>query len=123
MMPFTRLITMLMFGVLCFVLIVPIALQRHNTADRRRHPRRLCDLSPREYRAMATDEAALLARTRRAERLRGIYVIVNEDARVLEIGCAALEAGVKVLQYRAKDGVNVGHLQLLRQQTLAHGAL
>ncbi len=72
---------------------------------------------------MATDEAALLARTRRAERLRGIYVIVNEDARVLEIGCAALEAGVKVLQYRAKDGVNVGHLQLLRQQTLAHGAL
>jgi hypothetical protein len=32
MMPFTRLITMVMFGVLCFVLIVPIALQRHNTA-------------------------------------------------------------------------------------------
>lgn len=31
MMPFTRIITVLMFGVLCFVLIVPIALQRHNT--------------------------------------------------------------------------------------------
>lgn len=72
---------------------------------------------------MATDEAALLARTRRAERLRGIYVIVNEDARVVEIGRAVLDAGVKVLQYRAKGGVNIGHLQLLRQQTLAHKAL
>ncbi|HUN29349.1 MAG TPA: thiamine phosphate synthase [Alphaproteobacteria bacterium] len=72
---------------------------------------------------MATDEAALLTRTRRAERLRGIYVIVNEDARAVEIGRAALEGGVKVLQYRAKGGVNIGHLQLLRQHTLAHGAL
>ncbi|MGC2131134.1 MAG: thiamine phosphate synthase [Candidatus Aquilonibacter sp.] len=72
---------------------------------------------------MATDEAALLARTRRAERLRGIYVIVNEDARVVEIGRAVLDAGVKVLQYRAKGGVNIGHLQLLRQATLVHRAL
>jgi hypothetical protein len=32
MIPFTRILTMLMFGVLCLVLIVPIALQRHNTA-------------------------------------------------------------------------------------------
>lgn len=72
---------------------------------------------------MATDEAALLARTRRAERLRGIYVILNEGSRVLEIGRAVLDAGVKVLQYRAKGGVDVGHLQLLRQQTLVHKAL
>jgi amino acid transporter len=28
--PFTRIITVLMFGVICFVLIVPLALQRHN---------------------------------------------------------------------------------------------
>ncbi len=28
--PFTRIITVLMFGVLCFVLIVPMALQRGN---------------------------------------------------------------------------------------------
>ncbi|MBV8637916.1 MAG: hypothetical protein JO322_07495 [Candidatus Eremiobacteraeota bacterium] len=30
MIPFTRILTVLMFGVLCFVLIVPLALQRHN---------------------------------------------------------------------------------------------
>jgi len=29
MVPFTRIITVLMFGALCFVLIVPLALQRH----------------------------------------------------------------------------------------------
>jgi hypothetical protein len=28
--PFTRIITVLMFGVICFVLIVPLALARHN---------------------------------------------------------------------------------------------
>jgi hypothetical protein len=27
--PFTRIITVLMFGVICFALIVPLALQRH----------------------------------------------------------------------------------------------
>ncbi|MBV8116937.1 MAG: hypothetical protein JOZ01_03105 [Candidatus Eremiobacteraeota bacterium] len=31
MIPFTRILTILMFAVLCFVLIVPMALQRHNT--------------------------------------------------------------------------------------------
>lgn len=31
MIPFTRIITIAMFAVLCFVLIVPMALQRHNT--------------------------------------------------------------------------------------------
>jgi amino acid transporter len=30
MIPFTRILTVLMFGVLCFALIVPLALQRHN---------------------------------------------------------------------------------------------
>ena len=30
MIPFTRILTVLMFGVLCFVLIVPMALARHN---------------------------------------------------------------------------------------------
>ena len=32
MIPFTRIITIAMFAVLCFVLIVPMALSRHNTA-------------------------------------------------------------------------------------------
>ncbi len=30
MIPFTRILTVVMFAVLCFVLIVPLALQRHN---------------------------------------------------------------------------------------------
>ena len=32
MIPFTRIVTVLMFAAICFVLIVPMALQRHNTA-------------------------------------------------------------------------------------------
>ena len=31
MIPLTRIVTVAMFAVLCFVLIVPMALQRHNT--------------------------------------------------------------------------------------------
>ncbi|MGB6987376.1 MAG: thiamine phosphate synthase [Candidatus Aquilonibacter sp.] len=72
---------------------------------------------------MATDEIALLRRQRRAEKLHGIYVIVNEDAGAPVRARAVLDAGVKVLQYRAKTGVNIGHVQLLRQYTLAHDAL
>ncbi len=30
MISFTRVLTVVMFGVICFVLIVPLALQRHN---------------------------------------------------------------------------------------------
>lgn len=72
---------------------------------------------------MATDEIALLRRQRRAGKLHGIYVIVNEDAGAPALARAVLDAGVKVLQYRAKTGVNIGHIQLLRQYTLAHEAL
>jgi thiamine-phosphate pyrophosphorylase len=72
---------------------------------------------------MATDEIVALVRARRAEKLRGIYVIVNEDARAPELARAVLDAGVKVVQYRAKRGVNLGHVQLLRQFTRAHDAL
>jgi thiamine-phosphate pyrophosphorylase len=72
---------------------------------------------------MATDEITALKRRRRAENLHGIYVIINEDARVPQFARAVLESGVKVLQYRAKDGVNAGHLQVLRRFTLAHDAL
>lgn len=32
MIPFTRIMTVIMFGAICFVLIVPMALQRHNVA-------------------------------------------------------------------------------------------
>lgn len=30
--PFTRVVTMAMFAVICFVLLLPMALQRHQTA-------------------------------------------------------------------------------------------
>ncbi len=30
MIPFTRIMTVVMFGVICFALIVPLAVQRHN---------------------------------------------------------------------------------------------
>jgi len=72
---------------------------------------------------MATDEIAQLKRARRAEKLRGIYVIINDDARAPALARAVLEAGVKVVQYRAKGAINIGHVQLLRQYTLAHDAL
>jgi thiamine-phosphate pyrophosphorylase len=74
---------------------------------------------------MATDEITSLARkrARRAEKLHGIYVIINEDARAPVLACDALDAGVKVLQYRAKDGINVHRVEVLRQHTRAHGAL
>ena len=32
MIPFSRIMTVVMFGAICFVLIVPLALRRHNTA-------------------------------------------------------------------------------------------
>ena len=32
MVPFTRIMMVVMFAVICFALIVPMALQRHNTA-------------------------------------------------------------------------------------------
>ncbi|MGB6987377.1 MAG: hypothetical protein WBD74_15500 [Candidatus Aquilonibacter sp.] len=32
MVPFSRILTVLMFGAICFVLIVPLALQRHQPA-------------------------------------------------------------------------------------------
>jgi thiamine-phosphate pyrophosphorylase len=72
---------------------------------------------------MATHEATRLTRAERAARLHGIYVIVNEDARVLAIASAALDAGVRVLQYRAKSGIDAEHLQVLRERTRARGAL
>jgi thiamine-phosphate pyrophosphorylase len=72
---------------------------------------------------MATHEAARLTRAQRAARLHGIYAIVNEDARTLAIANAALEAGVRLLQYRAKGGIDAEHLHTLRERTRERGAL
>jgi thiamine-phosphate pyrophosphorylase len=73
---------------------------------------------------MAANEAATpLTRAARAVQLRGIYAIVNEEPRALAVAQGALDAGVRVLQYRAKQGIVAMTLQALRERTRAIGAL
>jgi thiamine-phosphate pyrophosphorylase len=72
---------------------------------------------------MATNEAPVLTRAHRAAQLHGIYAIVNEDGRALDIARAALDAGVRIVQYRAKNGIVAANLQRLREWTRTQGAL
>lgn len=59
-----------------------------------------------------------------AQKLRGIYVIVNEDGdSTLAIAHAALEAGATIVQYRAKDAFVPARAQALREITRTHDAL
>jgi thiamine-phosphate pyrophosphorylase len=64
-----------------------------------------------------------VTRRRRAELLHGIYVIVNEDGRALELTRAVLDAGVRVVQYRAKRGVDAQCVRSLRALTREYDAL
>lgn len=66
---------------------------------------------------MATDETARVAL------LRGIYVIINESDDATSLARACLDAGVGVLQYRAKNGIDASHLEALRIMTRERGAL
>jgi thiamine-phosphate pyrophosphorylase len=72
---------------------------------------------------MATNDTALLTRAQRAALLQGVYVIVNDDARTIELTEAALAGGVRVVQYRAKHGIDAERLQQLRVRTRKHDAL
>lgn len=72
---------------------------------------------------MAAHSPARVTRRQRAQLLRGVYVIVNEGARVIELGCAALHAGVRILQYRAKRGIVAENVRFLRALTREHDAL
>ena len=57
-------------------------------------------------------------------RLRGIYAIVNEDERdAVAIARAALEGGVRIVQYRAKRGIVAEHARALREFTRQYHAL
>lgn len=57
-------------------------------------------------------------------RLRGIYAIVNENERdALAIARAALEGGVRIIQYRAKRGIVAANARALRDLTREYGAL
>ncbi len=64
-----------------------------------------------------------MTRARRASLLHGIYVIVNESPRVVEIARAALDAGIRILQYRAKRGIDPAHLHALRALAAEREAL
>jgi thiamine-phosphate pyrophosphorylase len=64
-----------------------------------------------------------LTRRQRAELLRGIYVIFNDDPRMLELANAVLDAGVKVVQYRSKRGICADAVHALRALTRERGAL
>jgi thiamine-phosphate pyrophosphorylase len=68
-------------------------------------------------------DATEVDRRQRGALLHGIYVILNAGPYVLELARAVLDAGVRVVQYRAKDSIDASHLERLRRDTLALGAL
>ena len=64
-----------------------------------------------------------MTRASRAALLGGIYVIVNEGADPVGLAGAALAGGARVIQYRAKRGLDRGNATALRASTRRHGAL
>ena len=62
-----------MAGVICFVVLVPMALARHQRRVRRRVGAVFVVYAHRQRGAVAAHEAARVTRARRASRLRGIY--------------------------------------------------
>jgi len=63
------------------------------------------------------------SRLRRAAALHGIYAILNDDSSVLERARAVLNAGVRIVQYRAKNGMVAETLRRLRAMTREDDAL
>ncbi|MGH7738493.1 MAG: thiamine phosphate synthase [Candidatus Tyrphobacter sp.] len=55
--------------------------------------------------------------------LRGIYLIVNESPSMLDVAGASLSAGVRIVQYRAKGGIDPNRLRSLRTMTKGCGAI
>ena len=77
-----------------------------------------------KYTFMATHETARVTRAGRAALLHGVYLIVNEGERdPVAIARAGLDAGVTVVQYRAKRGIDTAHLRAIRAATAERGAL
>lgn len=56
-------------------------------------------------------------REQRVALLHGIYAIVNESPGAIDIARAALDAGIGIVQYRAKRGIVAQTLQALRAIT------
>jgi thiamine-phosphate diphosphorylase len=73
---------------------------------------------------MAAHETGRVTRAQRTALLRGIYLIVNEGERdPLALAHAALDAGITVIQYRAKRGIDSERLRALRGVTSQRGSL
>lgn len=72
---------------------------------------------------MATHPTAGITRGQRAQGLRGIYVILNDGPQTLELARAVLDAGVTIVQYRAKRGIDAARIGALRALTRDSGTL
>jgi thiamine-phosphate pyrophosphorylase len=73
---------------------------------------------------MATTARAPLTRDERRTRLRGVYAILDESSHdPLKLAQAALPAGVRIFQYRAKAGIVPERVRALRDMTRDCGAL
>lgn len=72
---------------------------------------------------MATDAPARVTRSARVARLSGIYAILNEGLHVLELAEAILDAGIGIVQYRAKTDFRPETLRRLRALTRQCGTL
>lgn len=73
---------------------------------------------------MAAPETTRVTRAARAALLHGIYAIANEGAGdPVALVAAALDAGVRIVQYRAKGGIVAARLRALRALTRERDAL
>lgn len=66
-----------------------------------------------------------MTRAERAQRLRGIYAIVNDEPLrdAVALTQAILSGGVRIVQYRAKRGIVPEHARAMRELAHAHQAL
>ncbi len=66
-----------------------------------------------------------MTRAERAHHLRGIYAIVNEEPLrdAVALTQAILLGGVRIVQYRAKQGIVPEHARAMRELTQTHGAV
>ena len=72
---------------------------------------------------MATPAPARQTRAARADLLHGIYAILNDEMRTLDLARAVLDAGVRIVQYRAKNGIRSECARALRELTRERDAL
>src|SRR3984957_15497272 len=80
-------------------------------------------LSRRKRDSMATHAPTRVTRAARAELLHGIYAILNDEMQTLDLARAVLDAGVNIVQYRAKNGIRSECARALRKLTRERDAL